>query len=91
MGKLLIDGTVDLNQFWPDGGSDGDTAKLVANVTPGAIRYETAGGTAQPASVFDSAFVKYFRASGGRLIGGSLGRIRQIAIRILSRTAVGSR
>jgi hypothetical protein len=39
MGKLTIDGTLDLAQFWPEGESDADTAKVVINVEPGAIRY----------------------------------------------------
>jgi len=38
MGKLIIDGTVDLSQFWPIGESDADTTKIVLTVLPGAVQ-----------------------------------------------------
>lgn len=34
MGTLKIDGTIDLKQYWPNGGSDADTTKLIVNIDP---------------------------------------------------------
>ena len=34
MGKLMIEGTVDLSQFWPIGESDADTTKIVLTILP---------------------------------------------------------
>ncbi len=39
MGRLTIDGTLNLAQFWPDGESDADTAKVVIDVGPGTVRW----------------------------------------------------
>jgi len=36
-GLLEVSGTLDVNQFWPNGESDGDTAKVV--VGAGAFRF----------------------------------------------------
>jgi endonuclease YncB( thermonuclease family) len=62
MGKLIINGTLDVDQFWPDGESDADTTKLIINVAPGTIQYQAPGDTAQPTAVFDGAFVKIYGA-----------------------------
>jgi len=35
MGLLKIVGMLDLKQYWPNGGSDADTSKLIVNVDPG--------------------------------------------------------
>jgi endonuclease YncB( thermonuclease family) len=34
MGLLKIEGTLDLKQYWPNGGSDADTSKLIVNIDP---------------------------------------------------------
>jgi len=60
MGRLTIDGTLDLAQFWPEGESDADTTKIIVNVVPDAIRYQAPGQSAQPTSAFDDAFVKIY-------------------------------
>lgn len=60
MGKLTIEGTLDVAQFWPTGESDADTTKLILNVTPGSIRYQPIGGGPQATTRFDGAFVKSF-------------------------------
>jgi len=60
MGKLTIDGTLDLAQFWPEGESDADTAKVVINVEPGAVRYQASGQSPQPTTAYEGAFVKVY-------------------------------
>ena len=37
MGKLMIEGAIDLSQFWPIGESDADTTTIVLTVAPGAV------------------------------------------------------
>lgn len=58
MGKLIIDGTLDLAQFWPEGEADADTTKLIVDVTPDAIRYQPDGAEARPTRVYENARVK---------------------------------
>ena len=60
MGMLTIDGTLDVGQFWPQGISDADTTKVIVDVTPGSIRYQPPGQTAQPTTKFTGAFVKLY-------------------------------
>jgi hypothetical protein len=48
MGKLTIDGTLDLAQFWPEGESDADTAKVVIIVEP--WRHSLSGVRPEPAA-----------------------------------------
>lgn len=59
MGTLGITGTIDVQQFWPDGKSDADTTKIVVDISRGAIRYRK-DGTAQAkrTGVYDTAFAK---------------------------------
>src|SRR5215475_6543625 len=58
-GMLEVEGTIDLNQFWPDGESDADTTKVVLNVGPGAIRFRKNDSLPfQATHVFDNARVK---------------------------------
>ena len=60
MGRLTIDGTLNLAQFWPDGESDADTAKVVIDVGPGAVRYQPLGQSPQPTTAYEGAFVKVY-------------------------------
>jgi endonuclease YncB( thermonuclease family) len=60
MGKLMIDGTVDLSQFWPIGESDADTTKIVLTVLPSAAQYQPTDGVPRPTTKFDDACVKSF-------------------------------
>ncbi len=39
IGLLEVDGSIDLSQFWPAGGSDADTTQIRVNVTAGAFRF----------------------------------------------------
>ena len=41
--RLEMTGTLDLQQFWPDGSSDADTTKLLLSVKPGSTRIQLAG------------------------------------------------
>lgn len=60
MGTLMIEGTVDLSQFWPIGESDADTTKVVLTVAPGAVQYQPANDLPRPTTQFDGACVKSF-------------------------------
>jgi endonuclease YncB( thermonuclease family) len=65
MGKLTIDGTLDVSQFWPAGESDADTTKLVVDVTLAThpVHYQAfPNAPAQPTAVYDAAHVKPFGA-----------------------------
>ena len=60
MGLLTMTGTIDLAQFWPQGDSDADTAKIGVHVT-GASSFTFqagAGGPAKPTAAFIGASVK---------------------------------
>ena len=60
MGKLMIEGTLDLSQFWPIGESDADTTKIVLTLLPDAVQYQPPGDTPRPTTKFDEACVKSF-------------------------------
>ena len=65
MGRLIIDGTLDLSQFWPLGESDADTTKLVIDISDLAapIHYQPFPGLPGEATdVYDNAVVKPFGA-----------------------------
>jgi len=56
-GLLEVSGTLDVNQFWPNGESDGDTAKVV--VGAGAFRFRAKpNGKWKVTHAFDHAVVK---------------------------------
>ena len=38
-GLLEVSGTIDVIQFWPDGRSDADTAKIVVTIGPDSVRF----------------------------------------------------
>jgi len=57
MGLLKVTGTLALNQFWPGGESDADTAKVI--VGPSAFKFQThPGAPFKVKHVFDKAKVK---------------------------------
>ena len=59
MGLLTVTGTLALDQFWPTGESDADTAKVVVAVVPNAFQFQAdPNGPAKPTHVFDQAKVK---------------------------------
>ena len=59
MGLLTVTGTLPLDQFWPTGESDADTAKVLVAVAPDAFQFQTDAGTpARPTQVFDQGKVK---------------------------------
>ncbi len=65
MGKLTIDGTLDVSQFWPTGESDADTTKLIVDVTLAShpVHYQPfPNSPALPTTVYDAAYVKLFGA-----------------------------
>jgi len=58
-GMLEVAGSIDVNQFWPTGRSDADTAKVIVNVAAGALKFRK--DSASPfhvTHVFDNALVK---------------------------------
>ena len=65
MATLMIDGTLDLTQFWNRGESDADTTKLVIDITgiSKPIHYQQfPSAPAVPVTVYDKAVVKPFGA-----------------------------
>jgi endonuclease YncB( thermonuclease family) len=52
MGMLTINGTVDLSQFWPTGGSDADTTKIILSVGANSFIYTSAAGTKRKTKVY---------------------------------------
>ena len=60
MGKLTIEGTLDLSQFWPIGESDADTTKIVLTVSPSAVQYQPADDVPRPTTKYAGACVKSF-------------------------------
>ncbi len=57
-GRLVIDGSIDLTQFWPSGSSDADTTKILVDVRPGSFRYFAPGARrAQKLTCYDKAYV----------------------------------
>ena len=72
-GLLEVSGTLGVNQFWPNGGSDGDTAKVV--VGAGAFRFRAKpNGKWKVTNAFDHAIVKRSlnSKSAGAVAGGVL-------------------
>jgi endonuclease YncB( thermonuclease family) len=66
MATLMIDGTLDLSQFWPQGESDADTTKIVIDVTGIAspIHYQQfPNGPIVATRVYDKALVRPFGVS----------------------------
>lgn len=58
IGLLRVSGTIQLDQFWPSGSADADTAKILVDVGPGAFRFRAApGGTFGNTRAFDNATV----------------------------------
>lgn len=58
MGLLRVTGTMDLQQFWPAGESDADTAKVLVNVSAGAFSFQASPGASfHRTDVFDGAEV----------------------------------
>src|SRR5262245_50758880 len=51
MGVLTVKGTVDVNQFWPDGSSDADTSKILLTIDPDSMVYRKTS-TAKGKKVF---------------------------------------
>jgi len=75
MGRLIIDGTLDLSQFWPVGESDADTTKLVIDVgdmaTP--IHYQPfPTAPANATHIYDDAVVRPFGANERVIKNGKL-------------------
>jgi endonuclease YncB( thermonuclease family) len=59
MGLLKVTGTLTLNQFWPSGQSDADTAHVAVKVAQNAFKFQTHPGAPFKAThVFDKARVK---------------------------------
>jgi endonuclease YncB( thermonuclease family) len=59
-GVLTVTGMIDLAQFWPQGTSDADTAKILVHVVgPSSFSFQkTPGAPAKPTSAFAGAFMK---------------------------------
>jgi len=58
-GLLTVTGTLALDQFWPQGSSDADTAKIVLAEGAGAFQFEPSpGAAAVPTSAFRGAKVR---------------------------------
>jgi endonuclease YncB( thermonuclease family) len=55
MAILTIHGTIDLSQFWPTGGSDADTTKIIVTVNRKSFIYQRADGTKRTTKVFLTA------------------------------------
>lgn len=74
-GRLIIDGTLDLEQFWPLGESDADTTKLVIDVAGIAepIHYQpNPDAAAQATHVFATAEVRPYGAGQPVIKNGKL-------------------
>jgi endonuclease YncB( thermonuclease family) len=57
-GLLQMQGSIALDQFWPNGRSDADTTKILLTVSPGAIEFRKNSATPfQATHVFDHAVV----------------------------------
>lgn len=58
-GLLRVEGSLDVRQFWPEGGSDADTTKVVVDIGANAFQFRLHPGTPfQVTHAFDSATVK---------------------------------
>jgi endonuclease YncB( thermonuclease family) len=59
MGLLKVNGTLEVNQFWPAGQSDADTTKVIVHVGANAFRFQTLPGAPfSVTKVFNGAKVK---------------------------------
>jgi endonuclease YncB( thermonuclease family) len=77
-GFLEVSGTLDVNQFWPKGESDGDTAKVV--VGAGAFRFRAKpNGPWKVTRAFDQAMVK--RSLNARSGTAAINKKQQITVR----------
>ena len=58
-GRLEVTGTIQIDQFWPTGASDADTAKILVGTGPGAFRFRPDPATPfQPTNAFANAIVR---------------------------------
>lgn len=58
-GRLEVEGSIDLAQFWPDGESDADTTKVKVAVGPGSFRFQPhPGAPFQVTHAFEGASVR---------------------------------
>lgn len=75
MGRLIIDGMLDVSQFWPTGESDADTTKIVIDISGMAapIHYQPfPTAPAEATDVYDGAVVRPFGASKPVIKNGKL-------------------
>lgn len=57
-GTLIVEGPIDIAQFWPTGSSDADTVKVRLHPGPGAFRFRPRPGTSfKPTRAFDGASI----------------------------------
>jgi len=67
IGLLRVKGTIDIGQFWPEGSSDADTAKIIVNITPTGFKFRPhPGANFRTTNAFRDAIV--------------IGRVRKRAI-----------
>jgi len=71
MVELIVNGTLDTRQFWPEGTSDADTTKILVNVQGFQVRED--GGAIRQTHVFDGAKVK--GRSGTRTVLNNAGKM----------------
>lgn len=55
-GILRVRGTIDLDQFWPDGDSDADTSKIKVTITKNSFAFAADGKTFKPTKVYFDAY-----------------------------------
>jgi len=80
-GVLLIDGAVDVSQFWPSGDSDADTVKLTISKPQTAFRFRASpGAPAVVTHAFDNAGM--FQSSKGKKTFKPLIRNGAITLRL---------
>lgn len=67
-GLLEVNGTINLNQFWPEGSSDANKTKIIVDLAPNQFRFRPYQGKAfQTTNAFDKAVVKGFAEADKRL------------------------
>ena len=72
MGLLTVTGAIHLNEFWPQGQSDGDTCGVFLNLTQNPFKFKpNPGAAAKTTHVFDTAKVK-----GKAVITATTGRLK---------------
>jgi endonuclease YncB( thermonuclease family) len=57
-GILRVRGTIDLDQFWPDGESDADTSKIKVTVSGGSFSFAADGKTFKKTRAYFGAFAR---------------------------------